>query len=88
MGTGSLDLLHLSTFLSGRTLPVDHRLLTTILKGQIITRHLKKNGNQEFLWKVFTVSRAKQDQVESTGSKFSNSLQGEARWGQHGGSSA
>ncbi|XP_036593271.1 uncharacterized protein LOC118830525 isoform X2 [Trichosurus vulpecula] len=45
----------------------DHRLLTTVLKGQNITGEQKKNGKKEFLWEVLTVIKARTEKMENMG---------------------
>ncbi|XP_051825321.1 uncharacterized protein LOC127543291 isoform X2 [Antechinus flavipes] len=45
----------------------DHRLLTTVLKGQNITGEQKKNGKKEFLWEVLNVIKARTEKMESMG---------------------
>ncbi|XP_074135813.1 uncharacterized protein LOC141549795 isoform X1 [Sminthopsis crassicaudata] len=45
----------------------DHRLLTTVLKGQNITGEQKKNGKKEFLWEVLNVVKARTEKMESMG---------------------
>lgn len=46
--------------------PWDHRLLTTILRGQKVAGHARKKGKRELLWEAFTVIRARVDRLEST----------------------
>ncbi|XP_060028659.1 uncharacterized protein LOC132533072 isoform X2 [Erinaceus europaeus] len=45
--------------------PWDHRLLTTILRGQKVAGHARKKGKRELLWEAFTVIRARVDRLES-----------------------
>ncbi|XP_074053218.1 uncharacterized protein LOC141495596 isoform X2 [Macrotis lagotis] len=45
----------------------DHRLLTTVLKGQNITGEQKKNGKKEVLWEVLTVIKARTEKMENMG---------------------
>ncbi|XP_072457089.1 uncharacterized protein [Notamacropus eugenii] len=45
----------------------DHRLLTTVLRGQNVTGEQKKNGKKEFLWEVLTVIKARTEKMETMG---------------------